>query len=371
MINRQWLLTSRPVGLISEDNFKRHETKVPLTKDNQVLVKNVYLSFDPTQRIWSSIESYVPIIELNDVMRAFGLGQVLESKQKGFKKGDLVFYLAGWQDYCLIDFNEKQLIDPMVIPSILDPKVALALSITGLTAYFGLLDIAKLKADELVLVSGAAGAVGSMVCQLAKLKNARVVGLAGSDEKCKWLVDSLQVDAAINYKKDPIEEKLDMYCDNKIDIYFDNVGGEMLDRALARLNEHARIVLCGAISQYNEITEEALDNPDAYGPKLYANLIIKNSKMEGFVVTDYASKFQKGLMDLTRWIGRGDISCNIDLQTGFENIPNTLQRLFTGENKGKQLLQLCELPLPLNKNFITDTLIKLINPNLAKARTKS
>ena len=354
--NRQWRLVSRPSEQISEKNFEIHTEKLQPLSENQVLLQNNYLSFDPTQRIWAVMDSYMPKVEMGEVMRAFGIGQVIESRDKRYQKGDMVFANVGWQDYKIIDTMQQEIFKPQIIPGFLDPITVLALGITGVTAYIGIQKIARVGTNDVVLVSGAAGAVGSMVCQIAKLKGARVIGIAGGKHKCSYLLDKLKIDAAIDYKTDNISEKIDHYAGDGISIFFDNVGGEVLDTALTKIRKFARIVLCGAISEYNQFSANHSKEPSA--TKNVFNLIIQSARMEGFVLTDYMKESAKSMMALHHWLEQEKIHLTIDMQKGFEEIPSTLQRLFTGENIGKQLLTLSEPALALNSSKLQEKLFR-------------
>lgn len=357
--NQQWLLVKRPTDLLSEENFELKKTKLEPLKDGQFLLQNCYLSFDPTQRIWSSIDSYMPKVPLGDVMRAFGMGQVIESKSKRYKPGDIIFTDVGWQQYKLIDSNEKELVKPVVIPGFLDPVTMLALSITGFTAYLGIAKLAKVKAGDEVLVSGAAGAVGSMVCQIAKLKGARVIGIAGGPEKCDYLLHELGIDEAIDYKNGDVCQKIDEKLPEGLDIYFDNVGGEILDHALTKIKKHARIILCGAISQYHDINQQNIDEGNVPATKNIFNLIAHSATMQGLVLTDYMHEMPTSLLTLSKWLRQGKIKLATDMQHGFDNIPKTLNRLFTGANIGKQMLTITEPPLAKNSSWLYEQLYKL------------
>ncbi len=265
--NRQWLLAARPQGIIKESDFRWNETAVPPLKDGQVLVRNLAFSFDPTQRGWMSMDTYMPAIPIGQTMKAGTVGQVVESKRPGFAKGDLVQGLFGWEDYTVS--GGEGLMGLQKLPAGTDPILALSmLGMTGLTAYFGTLAVGAVKAGETFVVSGAAGATGSVAGMIAKIKGCRVVGIAGGREKCEWLLKEAGFDAAIDYKNENVGEALSKHCPQGINVYFDNVGGEILDDALARLASDARIVLCGAISQYNNLGErnsgraEELFQPD-------------------------------------------------------------------------------------------------------------
>lgn len=334
--NRQWLLTTRPAGMVGKDNFTYQETQIPEPADNQVLVRNLYLSFDPTQRGWMEDRvSYLPPVGLGEVMRAGSVGQVVESRHPDFKKGDLVQTTGGWQDFVLIE-PEKSLMGLNKIPAGISLTMPLSvLGITGLTAYWGLLDLGQPKAGQTVLVSGAAGATGSVAGQIARIKGCRVIGIAGGAEKCRWLKEVAGFHEVIDYKNENVNQRIGELCPNKIDIYFDNVGGKILEAALNHLNMHARIVMCGGISGYNA-TEPVP------GPSNLMNLITNRARMEGFIIIDYLDRSHIAIPELLGWVASGELIHQEDIQEGFENIPDTLNRLFTGRNIGKQLLKIAD-----------------------------
>ena len=333
--NRQWLLAARPQGLIKESDFRWNETAVPPLADGQLLVRNLALSFDPTQRGWMSMDTYIPAIPLGQVMKAVAIGQVVESKQPGFAKGDLVQSLLGWEDYSVSD--GAGLFGMQKHPLGTDPLLALSLfGVTGLTAYFGTLEIGQIKAGETFVVSGAAGATGSVAGMIAKIKGCRAIGIAGGRDKCDWLIREAGFDAAIDYKNENVGDALTRHCPNRINVYFDNVGGEILDLVLARLADGARIVLSGAISRYNEA---GMLGP---GPKNYFSLIRRRSRMEGFLMFQFAQRYPEAIAELAKWYAEGKIKNQIDLAHGLENAPKTIIRLFTGANFGKQLLKLAD-----------------------------
>jgi NADPH-dependent curcumin reductase CurA len=352
--NRQWILKTRPEGLVDPSLFELKESPVPALADGQVLAQTMYLSFDPTQRAWMSMDTYMPMVPLGEPMRASGIVQVIESRHRKFKPGDIVNYLCGWQEFVVFEPDRPGLVPATKMPGHLDPALLLALSLTGLTAYFGLLEIGKPKPGDTVLVSGAAGATGSIVGQIAKLKGCHVIGIAGGADKCAWLTDELKFDAAIDYKNDDVGERLGELCPNGVDVYFDNVGGEILDAVLLHVGMHARIVLCGAISQYN--TPE-----DLYGVKNYISLIINRGTAQGFIILDYLDRAIEGLLCLNKWIEDGRMQQEIDLQEGFDQVPVTLARLFTGANRGKQLLKVCDAPLPVNTSAIEKAAFKIMS----------
>ena len=334
--NRQWLLAARPHGMIKESDFRWNETAVPALKDGQVLVRNLAFSFDPTQRGWMSMDTYIPALPLGQTMKAGTVGQVLDSKRPGFAKGDLVQGLFGWEDYTVT--SGAGLMGLRKLPRGADPILALSLlGTTGLTAYFGTLAVGAAKAEETFVVSGAAGATGSLAGMIAKIKGCRVVGIAGGPEKCDWLLKEAGFDAAIDYKNEKVSAALTKYCPKGIDVYFDNVGGEILDRALARIANGARVVLCGAISQYNDFGTKR-----PTGPRNYLNLITRGARMEGFLVSQFAKRFPEAITELSKWYAEAKLKNQLDLQQGLENAPKTIIRLFTGANFGKQLLQLSD-----------------------------
>ncbi len=331
-INRQWRLAARPEGMVGDEHFRWVEEPAPeITADGQVLVRTLYLSCDPTQRGWMARDTYLPAVAIGEVMRSFGVGRVVESRHPGYQEGQLVQGLLGWQDYALLDGDSARL---SVVPEGVPIPIAMsALGITGLTAYFGLLEIGRPEAGETVVVSGAAGATGSVVGQIARLKGCRVVGIAGGPEKCRWLVDEARFDAAIDYRNEDVAARLAELCPDGIDIYFDNVGGEILDAALARLAFKGRVVLCGAIADYNR-------SELGPGPRNYLNLLLQRGRMEGFIILDFLDRAGEAVAELGRWVEAGEIRVEVDIQEGLENAPRTLRRLFTGANRGKQLLKI-------------------------------
>jgi NADPH-dependent curcumin reductase len=333
-INRQWCLATRPVGAIAQSNFEWKQEPVPTLEEGQILVRNIYLSLDPTNRGWlNEGENYLPPVAIGEVMRSFGIGVVERSRNAKFPEGTLVQGFLGWQDYAISD--ETNLSE---LPK--DPSVPLTgylglFSFIGMTAYFGLLDIGKPKAGETLVVSGAAGAVGSLVGQIGKIKGCRVVGIAGSKEKCRWLKDELGFDAAINYKTESVLESLQQHCPDGIDVYFENVGGEILDAVLSLINLRARIVLCGLISQYNA-TEPV---PGAYN---LLNIVTRRAKLEGFIILDYFNRAQEALADLGEWYAQGKIKYRVDAIDGLENAPCAINKLFDGTNQGKLIIKVSE-----------------------------
>lgn len=335
-VNRQWLLAKRPFGDVTEANFEYREVPIPKPAEGQLLLRNLYLSFDPTQRGWmEDRESYLPPVGLGEVMRAGSVAQVVESRHPDFAKGDLVQTTGGWQDFVVTDAASGALGVSKLPPGVTPVQALGVLGITGLTAYFGLLDLGDPKAGETVLVSGAAGATGSVVGQIARIKGCRVIGIAGGAEKCRWLKEKARFDEVIDYKAENVDARIAELCPKKVDVFFDNVGGEILEAALNHINMHARVVLCGGISGYNATEPQP-------GPSNLMNLVIMRARMEGFIVIDYAPRFGEGAMALMGWINKGELVHLEDIQEGFENIPSTLSRLFTGQNRGKQLLKIAD-----------------------------
>ena len=334
--NRQWRLRARPEGLIKESDFEFHEEPVPALAEGQLVVRNIYLSLDPANRGWvTDLPSYVPPVPLGEVMRGIAIGVVEDSRHPGFQPGDIVQGMLGWQSYLLSDGGGLQQL-PRHTGLPLTASLGL-FSHIGLTAYFGLLQIGKPRAGETLVVSAAAGAVGSLVGQIGKLKGCRVVGITGSEEKCRWVTDDLGFDHAINYKEEPVVEKLQECCVEGIDVYFDNVGGEILDAVLGRINKHARLVICGLISQYN--TEEPVP-----GPFNFANILLRSARVEGFIVLDFLDRAGEALKDLGRWLAEGKLQYRVDIVEGLENAPRALNKLFDGSNRGKLIVQISEEP---------------------------
>jgi NADPH-dependent curcumin reductase len=332
MKNRQWLLARRPEGAIKDSDFNFVETEAPTPGAGQVLVRNIMLSCDPTQRGWIAFDTYLPAVKIGEVVRSMGAGRIVASKNPDFAVGDIVSGLVGWQDYVVM--NPKGQLNKLPPAAPLE----LAMSVfgaTGITAYFGLLDVGRPVSGETVVVSGAAGATGSVVGQIAKIKGCRVIGLAGGPEKCRWLTDEARFDAAIDYKSENVPARLKELCPRGIDIFFDNVGGAVLDAALARLAMRGRVVLCGGIANYNA-TEPPL------GPKNYLNLVVQRGRMEGFLVLDYLPRAAEAINALAGWVQSGELKTKVDVQHGLENAPETLRRLFEGRNDGKQLLRIAE-----------------------------
>jgi NADPH-dependent curcumin reductase CurA len=335
-INRQWVLAKRPYGMVNKDNFEYREAAIPTPGEGELLVRNLYFSFDPTQRGWmEDRESYLPPVAIGEVMRAGSVGQVVESRHAGFSVGDLVQTTGGWQDFLVVRPGSGWPGVSKLMPGVTPPMALGVLGVTGLTAYWGLLDLGQPKPGETVLVSGAAGATGSVAGQIARIKGCRVVGIAGGADKCRWLKEVARFDAVIDYKSEDVNERIGALCPDRVDVFFDNVGGSILEAALNHINMRARVVLCGGISGYNATKPQP-------GPTNLMNLVIMRARMEGFIVIDYMDRNHIAVPELLQWIQAGDLVHQEDIQEGFENIPDTLNRLFTGRNTGKQLLKIAD-----------------------------
>ena len=333
LINHQFRLAARPVGLPKRSDWNYTEEPVADPGPGQVVVKNLYISLDPAMRGWMNEgRSYIEPVKIGDVMRAGAVGRVIASQNPSFKTGDHVFGMLGMQEYALSDGKGLNKVDPNIAPL---PVYLGALGITGLTAYFGLLEIGKPVAGDTVVVSGAAGATGMVVGQIARIKGCRAVGIAGGPEKCDYVVRELGFDACIDYKTERLNESLRRHCPRGINVYFDNVGGEILDAALAHLVKHSRVVICGAISQYNSTT-------GLRAPANYLSLLINSARMEGFVVFDFAARYGEGIRELATWLVQGKIKSKEDIVEGFQTFPETLLKLFSGENSGKLMLKLAD-----------------------------
>ena len=329
-INRQWRLAARPVGMFKDSDFQWAQEPVRALNDGELLVHIEYLSLDPTNRGWAERDTYLPAVKLGDVMRGGAIGVVEESRNPNFKTGDHVSGLLGWQEYAISDGTGLA-----KLPEIPEMPLTAHLGLfghIGLTAYYGLLDVGQPKAGETLVVSGAAGAVGSLVGQIGKIVGCRVVGIAGSDEKCSWLTDDLGFDAAINYKKEKVFEALKRECPKGIDVGFENVGGEILDSVLALINVGARISLCGMISQYNSTDRVP-------GPGNLFMLIVKRARIQGFLVSDYMPRAAEAMSKLGGWHVEGKIKYRVDVVEGLEQAPTAVNKLFDGSNQGKLVVK--------------------------------
>lgn len=338
-INRQWCLVARPIGMIKDSDFEWREVPVPALAEGEVLVRNIYLSLDPANRGWmNEAPTYVPAVPLGSVMHGGGLGVVEESRHKNFNVGDLVQGMFGWQEYAVTTSKDLTPL-PKDAPFPLTTFFGL-LGHIGLTAYFGLLDVGKPQAGETLVVSAAAGAVGSIVGQIGKIKGCRVVGLAGSDEKCQWLTNELGFDAAINYKTEDVSASLKKHCPKGIDVYFDNVGGQILDAVLGQINHKARISVCGLISMYN--ADKAVP-----GPYNFHNILTKSATIQGFIILDYLrdqAQVMAASGELIGWLMAGKIKYRLDVVKGLEHAPQAINRLFDGSNQGKLIIQISDEP---------------------------
>ncbi len=328
--NQMFRLARRPVGVPTRDDWSQTEAPVTAPGPGQLLVEVLYLSLDPAMRGWmNDVKSYVPPVAIGEVMRALGVGRVIASEHPGFAVGTHVSGVFGVQRYAVSDGRGVRTVDPALAPL---PVHLGALGMTGLTAYFGLLDVGRPKAGDTVVVSAAAGAVGSVVGQIARIKGCRVIGIAGGPDKCKLLVDELGFDAAIDYKAGDIKKALRGHCPKGLDVYFDNVGGEILDAALTQLARGARIVVCGAISQYNNTTP-------VQGPSNYLSLLVNRASMTGMVVFDYADRYDDAIRELGGWLVAGTLKSQEQVVEGLDTFPDALLRLFRGENTGKLVLK--------------------------------
>ena len=333
-LNRQITLACRPVGLPTESDFRLVESPIPAPLDGQMLVKTRVLSVDPYMRgMISDRKSYAEPVRIGDIMIGEAVGSVVSSRSSGFREGDVVAGMFGWQEFALVDDRQVRPIDPDLAAI----STALhVLGMPGLTAYFGLLDVCKLREGEQVLVSGAAGAVGSIAGQIAKIRGCRVVGTAGSTAKIDHIINDLGFDAGLNYKTtDDYGRALKELCPDGIDVYFDNVGGRLTDAVVRQLNVHARVGICGQISQYN------LERPEQ-GPRWLWQLIVKRARVEGFLITDYTERYHEGLMALSEWLDGGQLKYRETIVNGIENAPSAFIGMLQGANIGKQLVKVAE-----------------------------
>ncbi len=329
-VNRQILLVEKPTGKLAQSHFKMSEAKIPEPKDGEVLLRVKYISLDAANRAWMQGATYRAAVEANTVMAGGGVAEVVSSKAQGLKEGDLVFGDTGWQDYAAVPAKHLVKVPKM------EPMTHLlsVYGIAGLTAYFGLLNVGKPKSGETVVVSAAAGSVGSIVGQIAKIKGCRVVGIAGGKDKCNWLVSDLGFDAAVDYKSEPVFKALKTAAPGGIDVYFDNVGGDILEACLAQMNNRGRISCCGAISAYDGAAPAA-------GPRGIPGLIVvKRLIMQGFIVTDFYDQREQAMADLQSWVKAGKLKVQEDVISGLENTPQALIGLLAGENRGKRMVKL-------------------------------
>jgi hypothetical protein len=334
--NRQLVLVERPLGAVEQRHFELRVGPVPEPGPGEILVRAVWLGFDPTQRGWlNDVPSYMPPVAIGEVMRSTGVGRVVASNNPDFAPGDWVQGLVGWQDYAVL--APKGMWRATKVPPGIDPKATLSVyGTTGLTAYFGMLDVAKPQEGDAVFVSGAAGSTGSIAGQIGKIMGCSVIGSAGTAEKCEWVTGVAGFDDCINYRTEDTAARLRAFAPKGLNVFFDNVGGPTLEAALDNLALGARIALCGGIS--SGYTMEALPP----GPRNYMQLVIRRSTMQGFLLLDYAARFNEAMAQLAQWVGEGRLHYAEDIQQGLENAPATLARLFSGQNLGKQLLQITD-----------------------------
>ena len=337
-LNRRVLLASRPAGLPTPANWQITDAPMPALPPCGVLVKNLMLSIAPAMRSWMNEGgSYMEAVGIGDVMRAGGVGRIIASDTPAFAVGDHVSGLLGVQHFCAIEAKALAptgltRLDLGIAPLL---KWLNALGVSGMTAYFGLLDVGQPKAGETVVISGAGGAVGQSVGQMAKIKGCRVVGIAGGAAKCEFVVNELGFDACIDYKAGSVRDGLKVHCPKGVDVYFDNVGGDILDTVLTRINMKARIVICGAISQYNATAP-------VKGPSNYLSLLVNRARMEGIVVFDYAKRYSEAVREIAGWMAQGKFTSREDLVEGIDQFPETLLKLFSGENFGKLVLKVSD-----------------------------
>lgn len=333
-MNRSWVLAARPEGLFKSTDFEWREEPVPDLVEGQVLVRQLHLSLDPTNRGWANAAAtYLPPLPLGSVMRGLGVGIVEASRNPGYAPGDYVQGLLGWQLYCVSDgrgLGRFQRTPGLPLDAYLG-----VFGHIGATAYFGLLEIGQPKPGETLVVSGAAGAVGSLAGQIGKLLGCRVVGIAGTDEKCAWLTDKLGFDEAVNYRGGSLFRKLKRACPEGIDVVFENVGGDVLDTSLMLINRRARIALCGMIAQYNEPAPPP-------GPRFLVNVLTQRARIEGFIVLDYAARYPEAFAKLGEWLADGRLKYRTDIVNGLEHAPAAVNRLFDGGNTGKLIVTVSE-----------------------------
>ncbi len=332
--NFAWHIERRPVGAVKDGDLVWREAAVPALREGQLRARVLLLSLDPTNRLWmNDADSYLPMVPLGQVMRGFGIGVVEESRAAGIAAGDLVEGLLGWQHYCVMDAAAVRKLPPIPLP--LEAHFGL-LGHIGLTAYFGLIQIARAKSHETLVVTAAAGAVGSIACQIGKILGMRVVGIAGSDAKCDWLVSELGIDAAVNYKTGSLRDALAQACPEGVDVGFENVGGTILEAVIDRMNLHGRVALCGMVSQYNATRPPA-------APRNLGLLIAKRVRMEGFIVLDFLADADVATSRLVEWHQLGRLKYRVDVVEGLEHAPGALGRLFSGAHNGKLMVRVSGL----------------------------
>ena len=319
----------RPNGFPNQDTWKLDHENINDLSNGEIIIQNLYISIDPAMRGWmNKARSYIKPVEIGDVMRAGSVGKVVYSKNKLFKEGNFVSGWGGVQKYCktdgkgFVEINTKKNDLPIFLST---------LGMTGLTAYFGILEVAKVKKGETVLISAAAGSVGSIAGQIAKINGCRVIGIAGGKKKCNYVINELGFDGCIDYKNESVSRSIFKECPDGVDVYFDNVGGNILDSALTFINRNARVVICGAISQYN--------NSDVLGPKNYLSILVNRAKMMGMVVFDYKDRYTNAIEEMKGWIEKGNLKSNEDIHFGLDNFYNVFQKLFNGNKLGKLILK--------------------------------
>jgi NADPH-dependent curcumin reductase len=329
-INRQFCLTCRPKGLLSSTDLQLKELQVPELADGQALAKVKYLSIDPTMRAWMAMDTYLPAVPIGEVMRCFGFAEIVESRHPDYKKGDRITGLTGIQDYVILESSVKNSFHKVPkIPFVSDTTFLGVLGINGLTAFFGM-ELAEPKKGDTLVVSAAAGATGSIVGQIAKIHGCRVIGIAGSDDKCGWITKELGFDVAINYKHSDWKEKLAAATPNGIDIDFENVGGEIMNEVLNRMKLHGKVILCGLISGYTK-EDPALAS--------FGNVLVRRLRVQGFIILDFAARFMEAATQLGQWKMFGKIKDRETIVEGLEKCGDAINMLFTGANTGKLILK--------------------------------
>ena len=331
-LNYQWKLARRPIGDIQNGDLAWHTAPIPSPNRDEVLVRTIYLSLDPTNRIWmSDMDQYMPPVELGEVMRGGAMGEVLKTRNSGYKVGDIVTGLFGWQTYSTVNGANIRMSIPKGKETPL-PAWMSVLGLTGVTAYFGLLDICEPKRGETLVVTGAAGAVGSVAGQIGKIEGLRVVGIAGTAKKCLWLKEHCGFDSVINYKTADVSAALRESCPEGVDCVFENVGGPVFDDILGQINLRARIALCGLIGQYNAIGKVP-------GPYRFSNILMKRARVEGFIVSDFFNRWGSAVEQLSNWLEDGKLTYKVDIVDGLECAPTAVKKLFDGSNDGKLLVR--------------------------------
>jgi NADPH-dependent curcumin reductase CurA len=334
MNNKQIIFKKRPSGIPNADTWQLETNAIPELEEGEILIEHHYISLDPAMRGWmNDTKSYIPPVAIDDVMRAGSIGKVIKNNgNHKFEVGDCVTSWGGVQQYAVTDGEGWYKVDERLAPM---PMYIGTLGMPGMTAYFGITEVGKIKEGDIVLVSGAAGAVGSIVGQIAKIKGCRVIGIAGGKEKCDYLINELGFDDAIDYKSENIYTAVKRKCPKGIDVYFDNVGGIILDAALSKLRMYARVVICGAISQYNNKSK-------IEGPANYLSLLVTRSTMQGMIVMDYVKDYAKAAKQMGIWMQEGKLKSKEDIYEGIENFHETYNRLFSGDKKGKLILKVKE-----------------------------